>query len=230
LFAAIRNDLNTSTIFQPRLQPLSDILTSVSNNISSLPFPVRIGSLKLPDYTALIKLHKPVPAPRFIVSAADVVTTPAQKLLGVILKALDPFLLDLLRSLFSRIPSFPWHGLSPILSNTIDVVSMMKAFNRMKDTYVLFMTGDVSRLYTNIPLDTLKSRLKHLYALLFALFFPGLKVFPGRKKNVGEWLRQAVPDNREHRSGGGRRNTDKFYIYTYEDVCLLLDLVIDNNY
>lgn len=108
------------------------------------------------------------------------------------------------------------------------MVEIVSCFNQHHNTVsISFRSGDVSRLYTNIPLEDLKARLKALYLRLFSKFGPGLKVFLQRsKRNIAMWEPMLPPV--EARTGG--RSFNKYRIFSYADVCALIDLVIDNNY
>ena len=109
------------------------------------------------------------------------------------------------------------------------MVDIIYSFNQQNNTVtVSFHSGDVSRLYTNIPLADLKARLKALYLRLFQKFGPGLKIYLKRykKQKIGVWEATLPPI--EARLGG--RSFNQYRIFSYEDVCALIDLVIDNNY
>ena len=225
----IQADLQTSTIFEQSASSRTELFSSLSTKMSAMNIPP--GSLSFPNYTLLIKLHKTPAAPRFIVAARNVVTTPAAVLLCKILKALDPFLVSLMKVEFDKIPGFSWHGSSPVLKNTADMVKMMENANRFLDNQVVsFQSADVARLYTNIPLDSLKATLKTLYNKLFDALGEGLKVFLQRKKTcAGVWLGSAgfpPPDARE----GGTNSLTRYRIFTFNDVSALIDFVVDNNY
>ena len=191
------------------------------------------GLLSFPNYKALMKLHKIPSAARFIVAARTVVTTPAAILLCKFTKAVDPFLVSLLKENFAQVPDFPWHTHSTILKNSANMVQVVTAINHrgLVDT-VSFQAGDVARLYTNIPLAALKIRLKALYKRLFDSRGAALKVFLNRRRQgtTGIWLPSSEVPPRGDAREGGARYIDKFRIFTFEDVCELIDFVVDNNY
>ena len=162
----IQADLQTSTIFEPCPIPQTSLFATLTTKLSALN--ILPGLLSFPNYKALMKLHKIPSAARFIVAARNVVTTPAAILLCKFTKAVDPFLVSLLKENFAKVPDFPWHTHSTILKNSANMVQVVTAINHrgLVDT-VSFQAGDVARLYTNIPLAALKIRLKALYKRLF---------------------------------------------------------------
>lgn len=104
---------------------------------------------------------------------------------------------------------------------------MEKEINQQfRDRTVSFQSGDVSRLYTNIELVDLRSRLRDLYSLIFSTRGNALKIFT-HERNSPKWLNMAPP--LECRSGG-KNIYDRYKIYTLEDIFKLIDFVLKNNY
>ncbi len=223
-------DLNSSDVFQQCTTPPAEVISAITAKMATLhlipSFPI------FPNYSLTVKFHKIDPTGRFLVGAHACINTPAAKELCHVARTLDTFLPALLLTLFSTLPddfrsSFDWHEISPVLKNAANMVEVITAFNQQfKDKPVSFQSGDVSRLYTNIPLNELRSRLRNLYALIFSTRGSALKVF-NHDKNSPVWL-SAIPPP-ECRTGG-KNLYDRYKIYTLDDIFNLIDFVLDNNY
>ena len=224
------DDLGSSDVFQQCTSPPDDIISSIESKLATLR--LAPTSSTFPNYSLTVKLHKAIPKPRFLVGASNCINTSAAKDLCHVATSLDTFLPSLLKDLFTTLPepfrsSFNWHGVSPVLKNASNMVEAIIAFNQQfQDITVLFQSGDVSRLYTNILLDDLRSRLKDLYSLIFSTRGLAIKVFH-HERNSPKWLSTIPPPDCRT---GGKNIYDRYKIYTLDDIFRLIDFVLDNNY
>lgn len=238
----IKDDLTNSTVFQLKNITAADLIASLDALIPPQARHVlTMGPGSIPNYICTVKLHKPIPQPRFIVSAASCYSTPAAKLLCTLLAALDPFTISLLKDVFTMLnnhlsslpsssttptPSVDWHGHHIILRNAIDMVDRSNSFNAAHtNAEVQFQTGDVSRLYTNLQLNALLTRLVALYTTLFAKYGFAIKVFDSPAKE-SQWMASYTPATA--RSGG--TGYDRYTIFTLDDLKYLLKFIIQHNY
>ncbi|KAG7674292.1 hypothetical protein KSW81_006103 [Nannochloris sp. 'desiccata'] len=238
----INDDLTNSTVFQPLNTTAALLIPSLDAGISDQARRVlTLGDGSVPNYVCTVKLHKPIPQPRFIVSAGFCYSTPPAKTLCTLLSALDPFTKHLLDDVFTALnnhlsslpstsstppPSFNWHGHHTILRNAIDMVTRLRSFNAMPtDPEVQFQTGDVSRLYTNLQLIALLQRLVDLYTKLFDKFGVAIKIFDSPTKKP-QWLSTYIPGQPRH----GGTGYDRYTIFTLDDLKVLLTFIISHNY
>ena len=237
------NDLNDSSVFQPVNITASALLASLETNIPPSAWHVlKIGVDTIPNYVCMIKLHKPIPQPRFIVSASLCYSTTISKTLCTVLGTLDIFTKSLLADAFARLdnhlatlpssstaapPTFTWHGHHTILRNAAEMVERCHSFNAMHtNTQVNFQTADVSRLYTSLNLDPVFTRLVGIYTKIFNKYGYAIKIFdtPGK---TPEWLPPGHYPPEARRGGTGY---SKHTIFTLEDLIKLLEFTIKNNY
>jgi hypothetical protein len=224
-------DLGSSTVFQLCTTAPATIISEIESKLAALH--LTPTSPTFPSYSLTVKLHKAIPTPRFLVGAHNCINTAAAKELCHVAKNLDTFLPALLKDLFSTLPntyspsSFSWHGVSPVLKNAANMVDVVTAYNQQFQTHpVFFQSGDVSRLYTNIPLADLRTRLKDLYSLIFSTRGVALKIF-NHERNAPKWMSTFTPPDRRT---GGSNLYDRYKIYSLADIFRLIDFVLDNNY
>ena len=236
------NDLNDSTVFQKVNTTAAALIASLE---AAIPPAARhvltLGLDNVPHYVSTMKLHKSIPQPRFIVSAGCCYSTPIATDLCTLLGALDQFTKSLLDDVFSSVnnhlatfpststtspPTFPWHKQHTILLNAADMVTRCHAYNAAHTHKpVLFQSGDVSRLYTSLDLSSVYERLMAFYTTIFSKFGFAIKVFDCPRKKP-TWLSYYTPST-ERRGGTGY---DKHTVFTLDDLKLLLQFVIKQNY
>jgi len=230
------DDLRASAVFTQVDMPVASVLEGIQQQCAELRLPHK--SSDFGSYYALGKLHKTPPALRFIVGAANTVTTEASKLLTVVLGILQEDFPKLISHAHPHCASatgevqIHWHGLDIILKNTQDVVTAIQLFNASHaNVEVALNTGDVSRLYTFIQLLDLKGQLTTLYTKVFALH-PGqvLKVYLNPRngnKNTFKWIR---PGEGPLEGETGRDRHGEWRNFSLLSLLKLLDFIIDQNY
>jgi hypothetical protein len=236
------NDLNDSTVFQPVNTTPTALMASLDAAIPAVARHVlTLGSGTIPNYVCTMKLHKPIPQPRFIVSASDCYNTPIAMNLCTLLAALDQFTKLLLDDVFTKLdnhlsshpststtpaPAFTWHLQHTILRNASDMVVRCQEYNALHThAPVEFQTGDVSRLYTSLDLNSVFTRLMELYTTIFDNYGYAIKVFDTPRKKP-QWMSSYTPTS-DRRGGSGY---DKHTIFTLADLEHLLEFVIKKNY
>ncbi len=161
----LHSDLNppagSSSPYQRLVSPSSEIIPSHFQWLQAHQLPV--GAAQLPFYSAIGKLQKSPPQCRFLANAANVTTTPINSLLSRFFRGLMPDLTSLWMQTVQPIPGMADASWSWVLSNTEDLIPRLQLLNHSSHASpVSQSTGDFQRLYTNLPLQSLKSEILSL--------------------------------------------------------------------
>ncbi len=111
--ATITADLAQSSFYTPAdPAAVAAALYQTRTRLHSINLPFH-PEKDLPPYIATVKMHKPVPASRFIVSARDTPTTAAAKILTTALTCLGRQVAALFADTMPELPTRPWHVKGP---------------------------------------------------------------------------------------------------------------------
>lgn len=184
----------------------------------------------IPHMVANAKLHKPIPDTRFISSSA----TSSMKTHSLWMNRLFNSLLLDLDLAFGRVYKSvgidaEWIARSWILKNTAAVIPLLRVWNALyadnSTEPPILQTKDFARLYTNIDIPDMKSKIMNLICIVFELeVLVGIKV---REKKHAQWKTQ-VPANDWERSG--KDEGGAFVIFDLPRIEQWLDFLLSNMY
>ena len=203
----IDNTLGNPT-YTPTALTKEEILENHKSVLSSFGISVKDEDLELPSLYWLPKLHKSPYKQRYIAGSAKCSTKPLSKLLTSILTAVKEGLQKYCDMAYSR------SGVNQmwILKNSKDLLECIKSRNLSFCNSI--KTFDFSTLYTTIPHEKLKSRLK---TLILQCFF----------KSSGERRYKYLVIGKD-KSYFVKNHTDSNKKYSEEDIVRMLDFLIDN--
>ncbi len=174
-----------------------------SNNQFSIPHK---SHFKLPSFAAMPKLHKSPIGHRFLVCSHNTSLTALSKWLSYCCKAIGP---DVDNLWFNMLNTLGTHGqkvakllpTSWILTNSAGVIPMIKQFNSHYSTAVHRCTDwnlecfDFERLYTNLPIQDLISKISQLIHLVFTTLHPNHEAIKVHQHHTPTWLTQEQLQN-----------------------------------
>ena len=150
------NNTHGNPTYTPIIIPKEDILENHKSVLSSFGICVNDDNCELPSIYWIPKLHKCPYKQRFIAGSAKCSTKPLSKLLTYVVSTVKDGLQRYCDTIYSR------SGVNQmwILKNSKDLLEILKSQNLSSCHSI--QTFDFSTLYTTIPHDKLKSRMKNL--------------------------------------------------------------------
>jgi hypothetical protein len=233
----IRTDLSCQQFFmaQPPTATVAATAARIANFLLTR-YGIVVASPDIGHYYPTVKLHKAVPCCRFLVGSKCSVYEPPSiilsQLLGMCVNFADYRWASYISANLSYVSDpahFPCQQ-SWILRSSSDIRPILDLFNRVRAanydnaTPIPLTTADFSRLYTNIDLADLKTRIKQLVDLFFdyhaAKHYDAIKIYHNQHLKP-QWLKL----------NGHQPQTDAAYvILTKAGFAELFDYLIDNTF
>ena len=186
-------------------ETVEDIVGKIKRESSAIGIPVEEEFNDLPQIHATIKMHKNPIKFRFIIGSRTCALKPAAKKLVKILK----LAMDCNRKYCEKVKLYTGIERFWIAENNSIFLEQVQAINRRNNARNI-QTFDFSTLYTKIPQDDLKEKLKEVVTKAFK---GGRNQFIRVTHNEAKWNKNEKGDT-----------------YSKEAVFNLIDLVVDNSY
>ena len=181
------------------------IINAVAKKCLDIGIPVKGDNKTLPQIHATIKMHKNPVKFRFIIGARNCVTKQVAKKLVKILQ----LIMKIHRRYCNKIKFYTGIERFWIIENNAQILEDIKFINSKRNARNI-KTFDFSTLYTKIPLDDLKEKLKEIVDKAFK---GGHNKYIQITNKTARWF-----------------HSKKNESFTKEDIFSMIDLVIDNSF
>ena len=204
-FLQILQQETQSTTYLPCTDTVEEIVGQIAEESRQTGIPVVAENKDLPQIHATIKMHKNPVKFRFIIGAKQCVLKQVAKRLVKVLQ----LIMKVHRRYCDKIKFYTGIERYWIIDSNVQVLEDIKTINSRKSARNI-RTYDFSTLYTKIPLDDLKEKLKIIIEKAF-------------KGGQNKYIRITKDSSRWYHSKGN--NT-----VTKEEVFNMIDLIIDNSF
>ena len=194
-----------SNTYVPHQDSAESIINAVAKKCLDIGIPVKGDNKTLPQIHATIKMHKNPVKFRFIIGARNCVTKQVAKKLVKILQ----LIMKIHRRYCNKIKFYTGIERFWIIENNAQVLEDIKFINSKRNARNI-KTFDFSTLYTKIPLDDLKEKLKEIVDKAFK---GGHNKYIQITSKTARWF-----------------HSKKNESFTKEDIFSMIDLVIDNSF